>query len=126
MSSAQKWLKIFSLLAIVGGIDLAITGVVLATSPDGVSNALTPIAWVLVVLCGLLLGVLGVRAANRPNLAIKMLPVIVIAAVANAADVVLALQTGLAVVSVVVNALIVLGIAVMAYRVNKQALDQLS
>lgn len=125
MSSMQKALKILSFLAIVGGLDLAVTAVVLATSPDTQVDALPLVVMGLVALLAVVLGVLGIGAANNPVRSAKLLPCIVAAVVANAADVVLAFQTGLGMVAVIINAAIVIACAVVAHLVHKQTLDRL-
>lgn len=121
MSFMQKALKALSFLADVGGLDLAVTAVVLAMSPDTQIDTLFLAVMGLVALLAVVLGALGIGAANNPVRAAKLLPYIVAACAANAADVALALQTGLATVSVVINAAVVVAYAAAAHLVNDQA-----
>lgn len=122
MSTMRKALKVLSLLALVGGIDLAITLIVLNTSGDQATDLLHSIVMGLVVLFAFLLGVQGISAANVPVRARGLLPVALVGLLVNAADVVLAILNGTAVVSVVVNALIIAGISYCASAVAKESL----
>lgn len=122
MSTMRKALKVLSLLALVGGIDLVITLIVLNTSGDQAPDLLHSIVMGLVVLFALLLGAQGISAANVPVRARGLLPVALVGLLVNAADVVLAILNGTAVVSVVVNALIIAGISYCASAVAKESL----
>lgn len=121
MSTMRKALKILSLLAIVGGIDLVITAVVLATGQEP-PEILNIVVMAVVAVLMLLLGAAGIGAANVPVKAAKMLPVIIVGLLASAADVVLAITSGVAAVSICINALIVVGIAYTAHMVNREYL----
>lgn len=122
MSTMRKALKVLSLLALVGGIDLAITLIVLNTSGDQTPDLLHSIVMGFVVLFAFLLGVQGISAANVPVRARGLLPVALVGLLVNAADVVLAILNGTAVVSVVINALIIAGISYCASAVAKESL----
>lgn len=122
MSTMRKALKVLSLLALAGGIDLVITLIVLNTSGDQAPDLLHSIVMGLVVLFAFLLGVQGISAANVPVRARGLLPVALVGLLVNAADVVLAILNGTAVVSVVINALIIAGISYCASAVAKESL----
>lgn len=122
MSTMRKALKVLSLLAVVGGIDLLITLIVLNTSGDQAPDLLHSIVMGFVVLFAFLLGAQGISAANVPARARGLLPVALVGLLVNAADVVLAILGGTAVVSVVINALIIVGISYCASAVAKEAL----
>ena len=122
MSTMRKALKVLSLLALVGGIDLVITLIVLNTSGDQAPDLLHSIVMGLVVLFAFLLGTQGISAANVPVRARGLLPVALVGLLVNAADVVLAILNGTAVVSVVINALIIAGISYCASAVAKESL----
>lgn len=122
MSTMRKALKVLSLLALVGGIDLAITPIVFNTSGDQTPDLLHFIVMGFVVLFAFLLGVQGISAANVPVRARGLLPVALVGLLVNAADVVLAILNGTAVVSVVINALIIAGISYCASAVAKESL----
>lgn len=122
MSSKQKTLKIVSLLSLVGALDLIITLIVLAVGGDAPDPLMIAMMCV-VAVCALVLGVMGALAANVPARAAKMLPVIILSLFANAADVVLAMKFGVAVVSICINALICVGVAYSAHVVNKEHLQ---
>ena len=111
MSTMRKALKVLSLLAVVGGIDLLITLIVLNTSGDQAPDLLHSIVMGFVVLFAFLLGAQGISAANVPVRARGLLPVALVGLLVNAADVVLAILNGTAVVWVVINALIIVGIS---------------
>ena len=66
MSTMRKALKVLSLLALVGGIDLVITLIVLNTSGDQTPDLLHSIVMGLVALFAFLLGAQGISAANVP------------------------------------------------------------
>lgn len=121
MSTMRKALKILSLLAIVGGIDLVITAVVLATGQEP-PEILNIVVMAVVAVLMLLLGAAGIGAANVPARAGKLLPMIVVGLLASAANVVVAILPAVGVVSVSINALIVVGIAYTAHMVNKEYL----
>ena len=112
MSTMRKALKVLSLLAVIGGIDLLITLIVLNTSGDQTPDLLHSIVMGFVVLF----------AANVPVRARGLLPVALVGLLVNAADVVLAILNGTAVVSVVINALIIAGISYCAGAVAKESL----
>ena len=76
----------------------------------------------LVGLFAFLLGAQGISAANVPVRARGLLPVALVGLLVNAADVVLAILNGTAVVSVVINALIIAGISYCASAVAKESL----
>lgn len=122
MSTMRKALKVLSLLALVGGVDLVITLIVLNTSGDQAPDLLHSIVMGLVVLFAFLLGTQGISAANVPVRARGLLPVALVGLLVNAADVVLAILNGTAVVSVVINALIIAGISYCASAVAKESL----
>lgn len=122
MSTMRKALKVLSLLALVGGVDLVITLIVLNTSGDQAPDLLHSIVMGLVALFAFLLGVQGISAANVPVRARGLLPVVLVGLLVNAADVVLAILNGTAVVSVVINALIIAGISYCASAVAKESL----
>lgn len=122
MSTMRKALKALSLLALVGGIDLVITLIVLNTSGDQTPDLLHSIVMGFVVLFAFLLGAQGISAANFPVRARGLLPVALVGLLVNAADVVLAILNGTAVVSVVINALIIAGISYCASAVAKESL----
>lgn len=122
MSTMRKALKVLSLLAVVGGIDLLITLIVLNTSGDQAPDLLHSIVMGFVVLFAFLLGAQGISAANVPARACGLLPVALVGLLVNAADVVLAILGGTAVVSVVINALIIAGISYCASAVAKETL----
>lgn len=122
MSTMRKALKVLSLLALVGGIDLVITLIVLNTSGDQAPDLLHSIVMGLVVLFAFLLGAQGISSANVPVRARGLLPVALVGLLVNAADVVLAILNGTAVVSVVINALIIAGISYCASAVAKESL----
>lgn len=122
MSTMRKALKVLSLLALVGGIDLVITLIVLNTSGDQAPDLLHSIVMGFVVLFAFLLGAQGISVANVPVRAHGLLPVALVGLLVNAADVVLAILNGTAVVSVVINALIIAGISYCASAVAKESL----
>lgn len=122
MSTMRKALKVLSLLAVIGGIDLLITLIVLNTSGDQAPDLLHSIVMGFVVLFAFLLGAQGIPAANVPVRARGLLPVALVGLLVNAADVVLAILNGTAVVSVVINALIIAGISYCASAVAKESL----
>lgn len=122
MSTMRKALKVLSLLALVGGIDLVITLIVLNTSGDQAPDLLHSIVMGFVVLFAFLLGAQGISVANVPVRARGLLPVALVGLLVNAADVVLAILNGTAVVSVVINALIIAGISYCASAVAKESL----
>lgn len=122
MSTMRKALKVLSLLAVVGGIDLLITLIVLNTSGDQAPDLLHSIVMGFVVLFAFLLGAQAISAANVPVRARGLLPVALVGLLVNAADVVLAIMNGTAVVSVVINALIIAGISYCASAVAKESL----
>ena len=122
MSTMRKALKVLSLLALVGGVDLVITLIVLNTSGDQAPDLLHSIVMGLVVLFAFLLGAQGISAANDPVRSRGLLPVALVGLLVNAADVVLAILNGTAVVSVVINALIIAGISYCASAVAKESL----
>lgn len=122
MSTMRKALKVLSLLAVIGGIDLLITLIVLNTSGDQAPDLLHSIVMGFVVLFAFLLGEQGISAANVPVRARGLLPVALVGLLVNAADVVLAILNGTAVVSVVINALIIAGISYCASAVAKESL----
>lgn len=107
MSSKCKTLKILSLLAIIGGVDLVITLFVLQ-GQDPAPELLQSIVMGLAALFSLLLGGQGIGVANRPSRAKNALPILLVALLVTAADVVLSIMSGgTAVVAVLMNALIV-------------------
>lgn len=122
MSTMRKALKVLSLLAVIGGIDLLITLIVLNTSGDQAPDLLHSIVMGFVVLFAFLLGAQGISAANVPARARALLSVALVGLLVNAADVVLAILNGTAVVSVVINALIIAGISYCASAVAKESL----
>lgn len=122
MSTMRKALKVLSLLAVIGGIDLVITLIVLNTSGDQAPDLLHSIVMGFVVLFAFLLGAQGISAASVPVRARGLLPVALVGLLVNAADVVLAILNGTAVVSVVINALIIAGISYCASAVAKESL----
>lgn len=118
MSPMQKALKALCWLALIAGVDLAITLVVLLTG----GGALAPLQLVLMVLTAFFscfLFAVGIRAAVVPELAVRMLPIVVLALLVNAADVALAIQSGTAVVSICVNALVAVGIACTVHALRR-------
>lgn len=121
MSSNQKLLKVFCILSLVAAVDLVVTGVVLIATGEA-PEPLQLAAMGVSALLSVLLFSLGVRAANVPALAVKMLPIIVVALLACAADVALALQSGVAVASACADALITVGVAAAAHLVNREHL----
>ena len=118
----RKALKILSFLAIIGGIDLIVTLVVLFTGADPKPEILQMAMMVVCALLLLVLGAQGIGAANRPSKAAGVLPISIVALLASAANVVLAIMGGIAVVSVVVCAIIAVLYAYFASQVNKEAL----
>ena len=66
MSTMRKALKVLSLLAVVGGIDLLITLIVLNTSGDQAPDLLHSIVMGFVILFAFLLSAQGISAANVP------------------------------------------------------------
>lgn len=122
MSSMRKALKIFSLLLIVGGIDLIITAVVLMNTPGEAPEVLALAVMFLTALFALLLAVQGIGAANRPTRAAKVLPIALIGLLVNLSDVVLAIQGNTALVAAVVNAILVICYVYAARAVSKEAL----
>ena len=99
-----------------------ITLIVLNTSGDQAPDLLHSIVMGFVVLFAFLLGAQGISAANVPVRARGLLPVALVGLLVNAADVVLAILNGTAVVSVVINALIIAAISYCASAVAKESL----
>ena len=86
MSTMRKALKVLSLLAVVGGIDLLITLIVLNTSGDQAPDLLHSIVMGFVILFAFLLGAQGISAANVPVRARALLPVALVGLLVNAAE----------------------------------------
>lgn len=120
MSTAQKWLKILSLLAVVGGADLAITAAVLLFQ-GGIADSLIVVAIMIVAaIVQVVLGVLGVGAANMPRKISSMTPAVLMSLLLTIVGAVLAVMANLGAVSAVINALIAVGVAVMYRKVNRE------
>lgn len=120
MSTAQKWLKILSLLAVVGGVDLAITAAVLLFQ-GGIADSLIVVAIMIVAaIVQVVLGVLGVGAANMPRKISSMTPAVLMSLLLTIVGAVLAVMANLGAVSAVINALIAVGVAVMYRKVNRE------
>ena len=66
------------------------------------------------------MGGFGLKVAAVPTWAIRLLPVIIVALLANLASMLIAIQTGVAVVAVCMNALVSVGIAAAAHVVNRE------
>ncbi|WP_085830956.1 hypothetical protein [Collinsella vaginalis] len=119
MTSAQKALRFLCALALLGAADLVVTLIVLAATnelPELVQIA----AMVVVALLGSIMGGFGLKVAAVPTWAIRLLPVIIVALLANLASMLIAIQTGVAVVAVCMNALVSVGIAAAAHVVNRE------
>lgn len=119
MTSAQKALRFLCALALLGAADLVVTLIVLAATnelPELVQIA----AMVVVALLGSIMGGFGLKVAAVPTWAIRLLPVIIVALLANLASMLIAIQTGVAVVAVCMNALVSVGIAAEAHVVNRE------
>lgn len=121
VSSMRAALRVLSILALVAAADLAITLVVLATS-GVLPSAGNVTALVVTIALDAGLGILGIAAAKDPSRALRALPAIVFALIANAVDVVLAVSADVVAVSAIVSALIVAGIAFAAHMVNYEYL----
>ena len=120
LSSTRKTLKILSFLAIVGGVDLAITLFVLQ-GQDYAPELLQSIVMGLAALFALLLGGQGISVANRPSRAKNALPILLVALLVSAADVVLSIMSGgTAAISVIINALIVVAITNFLTKIYKE------
>lgn len=120
MSTAQKWLKILSLLAVVGGVDLAITAAVLLFQ-GGIADSLIVVAIMIVAaIVQVVLGVLGVGAANTPRKISSMTPAVLMSLLLTIVGAVLAVMANLGAVSAVINALIAVGVVVMYRKVNRE------
>ena len=108
MSKYQNALRYLSLIAIVAAIDLLITVVVLQmNSPK--PELLQVIVMGLVIVLGLLLGAQGLGAVADPSRARTAMLIALPALLVNVASMVLAINSGFAVVSVVINAIAVVG-----------------
>ena len=119
MTSAQKALRFLCALALLGAADLVVTLIVLAATnelPELVQIA----AMVVVALLGSIMGGFGLKVAAVPTWAIRLLPVIIVALLANLASMLIAIQPGGAVVAVCMNALVSVGIAAAAHVVNRE------
>ena len=120
LSFTRKTLKILSFLAIVGGVDLAITLFVLQ-GQDYAPEILQSIVMGLAALFALLLGGQGISVANRPSRAKNALPILLVALLVSAADVVLSIMSGgTAAISVIINALIVVAITNFLTKIYKE------
>lgn len=125
MSTMRKVLKVLSLIAIVGGIDLVITDFAMQGSLPAPELLQTVIVGISALLT-LVLGGRGIGAANRPTRAKGLLPIALVALLVDAASVVLALQSGLALVTAIIVALTTVGYAYAARAVWRESLSSLS
>lgn len=118
MSSARKGLRLLSLLALAGSVGLAAAWAALiagGTAPADLQAA----AMAAEILLGALLGGFGIKAAAVPTQALRLLPLIILALLVSAANVVLAIESGAALPAVCANALVTAGIAATAHVVDR-------
>lgn len=120
MSSMRKALKILSFLAVIGAIDLAITAYVIATGGEGALEPLQIVTMALSVIFGLIIGVMGVGAANRPSKVRQMWLVMWLAVWANVGNVLLLVLNGEVIPSVIINCAIVCAFTYVSYQVKKE------
>ncbi len=119
MSPKCKSLKISSFLAAIGAIDLIIVAFVLQTQ-DPAPELLQTIVLVVAGVVGLLLAGFGIGAANRPSRIKSVLPVLLVAMLLTAANLVLSLMSSLAVASSMINAIIIVGFCNFAIAIYKE------
>ena len=122
MSSMRKALKILSFIAIVGGIDLVVTDVVMQGS-DPAPELLQTVVVGISALLTLVIGARGIGAANQPSRVKNTLPIALVALLVDAASVVLALASGLALVTAIIVALTTVGYAYAARTVWRESLS---
>lgn len=122
MSAMRKALKLLSFIAIVGGIDLIVTDVVMQSSVPA-PEVLQTIIVAISALLTLSLGAQGIKAANQPGRAKSVLPIALAALLVDAASVVLALSSGLALVTAIIVALTTVGYAYTARAVWHESLS---
>ena len=122
MSSMRKALKILSFIAIVGGIDLVVTDVVMQGS-DPAPELLQTVVVGISALLTLVIGARGIGAANQPSRVKNTLPIALVALLVDAASVVLALASGLALVTAIIVALTTAGYAYAARAVWRESLS---
>lgn len=122
MSSMRKALKILSFIAIVGGIDLVVTDVVMQGS-DSAPELLQTVVVGISALLTLVIGARGIGAANQPSRVKNTLPIALVALLVDAASVVLALASGLALVTAIIVALTTAGYAYAARAVWRESLS---
>ena len=122
MSSMRKALKILSFIAIVGGIDLVVTDVVMQGS-DPAPELLQTVVVGISALLTLVIGARGIGAANQPSRVKNTLPIALVALLVDAASVVLALASGLALVTAIIVALTTVGYAYAARTVWCESLS---
>lgn len=120
MSTMRKALKILSFLSIIAAVDLAITAWVLNGS-DGGLEPLQIVTMILSVAFALILGVMGIGAANRPSKAKSLFLVVLLSMWVNIGNLLLLALEGEFVVSVLICALISFAYAYAAHMVNKES-----
>lgn len=120
MSSMKGALKALSVLAIIGGVDLAITTWVLVTSEGMGFEPLQMLTMALAIVFSIVLGALGIPAASKPKLLNKLYLPTLLAIWANLGNVLLLVLNGEGVVSVVINAVIIVAYAYAQSRVKKE------
>lgn len=122
MSAMRKLLKVLSFIAVIGGVDLVISDIVMqgsAPAPELLQTVIVGIS----ALLTLVLGARGIGAANHPSRARGMLPIALVALLVDAASVVLALSSGLALVTAIIVALTTVGYAYAARAVWRETLS---
>lgn len=122
MSSMRNLLKALSFIAVVGGADLVVTDVVMQGSSPAPEMLQTVIVGISALLT-LVLGARGIAAANHPSRARVVLPIALVALLVDAASVVLALSSGLALVTAIIVALTTVGYAYAARAVWREGLS---
>lgn len=119
METMRRAFRALSVLALVGGIDLAITAWVLATSEGMEFEPLQVLTMALCVFFSVLLGVLGLVFAGTPRKLTRLYLPTMLAIWANAGNVLLLALNGEGVASVVINAAIVVAYAYVANQLKK-------
>lgn len=122
MSAMCKLLKVLSFIAVIGGVDLVVTDIVMQGSSPAPELLQTVIAGISALLT-LVLGARGIAAANHPSRARGMLPIVLVALLVDAASVVLALSSGLALVTAIIVALTTVGYAYAVRSVWREGLS---
>ncbi|MBE6469807.1 MAG: hypothetical protein E7001_07690 [Coriobacteriaceae bacterium] len=120
MSSAQKGLRMLSALSLVGAANLVATLIVLLAGGNA-PETLQLAAMAVQILVGVILGGFGIKIAVVPSWAVRLLPLIILGLLLSAANVALAIRSGMGLFAVCAAALVTVGIAAAAHLVDREA-----